>query len=56
MTKYDNIIISSLIACVITFFLWGLGYLVTTDADRTMELKKQCIESGMQYIGGNCVK
>lgn len=38
------------------FFLWGLGYLITLDTRQSVEYKQQCIEAGMQYISGSCVK
>lgn len=38
------------------FFLWGLGYLITLDTQQSVEYKQQCIEAGMQYISGSCVK
>lgn len=56
MTKYDGIIYAALAAVVGLFFLWGVGYLITSDADRIIGFKKQCIENGMQYINGSCVK
>jgi hypothetical protein len=45
-----------LVAIVAIFFLWGIGYMILTTDEQTREFKKQCIESGMQYISGSCVK
>jgi hypothetical protein len=56
MTKYDGIVSATLAAVVAVFFLWGIGYLITSDSDRIINFKKQCIENGMQYINGSCVK
>ncbi len=56
MTKYDGIIYATLAATVALFFLWGIGYLISSDADRIIEFKYQCIQSGMQYVSGSCVK
>lgn len=38
------------------FFMWGLGYLVVNDMATSKEYKQQCIEAGMQYVSGSCVK
>lgn len=48
--------IEILIAGVTVFALWGFGYLITKDEDRALLFKQQCIESGMQYISGDCVR
>ena len=45
-----------LIATVAIFFIWGLGYLIINDMAQSREFKQQCIESGMQYVSGSCVK
>jgi len=45
-----------LVATVAIFFMWGLGYIVINDMAESREFKQQCIESGMQYISGSCVK
>lgn len=45
-----------LFAGVIVFTLWGIGYLITKDEDRALLFKQQCVESGMQYISGDCVR
>lgn len=45
-----------LIAVVAIFLMWGLGYLIVHDMAHSLEFKQQCIESGMQYIEGSCVK
>ena len=47
-----GLIISSLAA----FFLWGIGYLITQDNNRAFTFKQQCIESGMQYVNGDCIR
>jgi hypothetical protein len=53
MTEY---IPEILIAAVAAFSLWGIGYLITQDENRKLLFKQQCIESGMQYVRGSCVK
>lgn len=45
-----------LVAGVIIFFLWGIGYLVTLDIQHGVEFRGKCIEAGMQYLDGSCVK
>jgi hypothetical protein len=45
-----------LLAVVAIFFMAGLGYIITNDTAQSREFKQQCIESGMQYISGSCVK
>lgn len=45
-----------LVTAVIIFFTWGVGHLIILDMKRNTEFKQQCIESGMQYISGNCVE
>ena len=51
----DQIPVILLAVCAIVFMA-GLGYLITNDTAEVREFKQQCIESGMQYISGNCVK
>ncbi len=51
----DQIPAILLAACAI-FFMWGLGYIVINDMAESREFKQQCIESGMQYVSGSCVK
>ena len=51
----DQIPVILLAVCAI-FFMAGLGYIITSDMDRSREFKQQCIESGMQYVSGSCVK
>ncbi len=47
----------SIIVCLLAaFFLWGIGYLITQDANRLLTFKQQCIESGMQYMNGDCIR
>jgi hypothetical protein len=45
-----------LITIVVVFALGGIGYLITKDEDRNLLFKQQCLESGMQYISGDCVR
>jgi hypothetical protein len=45
-----------LIATVVIFFLWGIGYIIQIDQTRQFEFKQQCIAAGMVYVGGNCLK
>lgn len=45
-----------LVTITVLFFLWGIGYLITADVERVTEFKHQCIEAGLQYINGSCVK
>ena len=45
-----------LFAGVVVFALWGFGYLITKDEDRSLLFKQQCVESGMQYVSGSCVR
>jgi hypothetical protein len=56
MSKILDYTIVILIASVIIFALWGVGYLINRDEDRKLLFKQQCIESGMQYISGVCVR
>jgi hypothetical protein len=45
-----------LFVSLIALFMIGLGYLITQDENRTLLFKQQCIESGMQYLNGSCIK
>ncbi len=45
-----------LLAVVAIFFMWGLGYIIINDTAESREFKQQCIESGMQYVEGSCLK
>jgi hypothetical protein len=51
----DQIPVILLAVCAI-FFMAGLGYIITNDMAQSREFKLHCIESGMQYISGSCVK
>jgi hypothetical protein len=46
----------TLLAVCAIFLTWGMGYLIISDMDKSLEFKQQCIESGMQYINESCVK
>ena len=49
--------IPALIICSLTAsFFWGIGYLITQGENRALLFKQQCIESGMSYINGSCIK
>lgn len=49
--------IPMLIICSLaTFFIWGIGYMIMQDENRALLFKQQCIESGMQYVSGSCLK
>ena len=56
MSKLIDYTPGFLAAIVGIFFMWGVGYLITTDNAERMQFKQQCIESGMQYVSGSCVK
>jgi len=56
MSKILDYTTEILFACVVVFALWGFGYLITKDEERTLLFKQQCINSGMQYISGDCVR
>lgn len=45
-----------LIAALTVIFMVGVGYLITQDENRALLFKQQCIESGMQYVEGSCIK
>lgn len=45
-----------LFAIVVIFVLGGLGFLISIDAADSKEFKRQCIEAGMQYVRGSCVR
>jgi hypothetical protein len=45
-----------LIATCVIFFLWGLGYLITSDMQRRLDFATACLESGNDYIEGSCIK
>lgn len=45
-----------LITTVILAFLFGTGYLITTDIANDQEIATQCIAAGMEYIRGDCMK
>jgi hypothetical protein len=45
-----------LFAVVVIFVLGGLGFLIITDMEDSKEFKRQCIEAGMQYVRGSCVR
>ena len=47
---------SILLAIVALFFLWGFGYLLTIEQENSSKLKLQCIEAGMQYVSGDCLR
>ncbi len=56
MNKLLDYTTEILVATVAIFFLWGIGYMILTDLARSDEFKKQCIESGMEYVSGSCLK
>jgi hypothetical protein len=45
-----------LITTISALFLYGVGTMITQDENRALLFKQQCIESGMQYIEGSCIK
>jgi hypothetical protein len=45
-----------LISALTVIFMVGVGYLITQDENRALLFKQQCIESGMQYVEGTCIK
>ena len=45
-----------LIAVILITFMVGFGYMITQEENRRMLFKQQCVESGMSYISGSCVK
>jgi Trk-type K+ transport system membrane component len=45
-----------LFAIVVLFVLGGLGFLINIDMADSKEFKRQCIEAGMQYVKGSCVR
>jgi Trk-type K+ transport system membrane component len=45
-----------LFAIVVIFVLGGLGFLISIDLANSKEFKQQCVEAGMQYIEGQCLK
>jgi len=45
-----------LIALCAIFFLWGVGYLITSDTQRQLDFATKCLESGSSYIKGTCIK
>jgi hypothetical protein len=54
--KLVDYTVEILVATVAIFFLWGIEYMIQIDQTRQFEFKQQCIEAGMQYISGSCVK
>ena len=36
--------------------IWGIGYLMLITDEQTQNFKLHCIQSGMQYVSGSCVK
>lgn len=56
MSKLLDYTTEILFATVVIFFFWGIGYLITSDMAQQQEFKQQCIESGMQYVEGSCLK
>lgn len=45
-----------IIAVILITFMLGFGYMITQDENRRLIFKQQCIESGMQYANGSCLK
>lgn len=45
-----------LFAVVVIFVLGGLGFLISIDMADSKEFKQQCVEAGMQYADGSCLK
>lgn len=45
-----------LVATVLMFFMWGIGHMMIADLQNRNEFKTQCINAGMQYVNGSCVK
>jgi hypothetical protein len=45
-----------LFAVVVIFVLGGFGFLIGIDMEDSKEFKRQCIEAGMQYVRGSCVR
>jgi len=45
-----------LVAIVVIFSIWGMGYMITLTMNQTQEFKSRCVDAGMQYSGGSCLK
>jgi hypothetical protein len=45
-----------LITAISALFLYGVGYLISQAENRAVLFQQQCIESGMQYVEGSCIK
>jgi len=56
MYKLMDCIPEILFFIVVIFVLGGLGFLIITDLENSKEFKRQCIEAGMQYVRGSCVR
>ena len=51
----DNIVELSFLASVV-FFMWGIGYLLMQEIEKTDTMYEVCIAADKQWIDGNCVK
>lgn len=49
-------IVPILFSIVVIFLLWGLGYIILTDIDRTQAAYETCIAAGMQWHNAGCLK
>ena len=56
MSKLLDYTVEILVATVIIFFLWGVGYLMMRDLRDSNDFRTQCVTAGMQYVRGTCVK
>jgi hypothetical protein len=45
-----------IVATLVLFFMAGVGYLIVLDTRYAVQFRQQCIESGMQYVNGSCIK
>lgn len=51
----DNIVELSFLA-LIALFIWGIGYLIMQEIEKTDTMYEACIAADKQWIDGNCVR
>ena len=50
-------IVPILFSIVVIFLMWGIGYIILTDIERTQKDYEICIAAGMEWISGTgCLK
>lgn len=55
-TGLQDIVTQVLLFLAIALFLFGLGFLIDRGMTQSFEIQKSCIDHGMTYVGGKCLK